>query len=135
MFRSFVIITFAMASPAVAQDDYMFQSPSGNIAYLIDGTAGFVRCDMGEMTVQSHPNRPADCDLDYGHAFGIGAHDARGEALCYGDTLVIPDLPVLDYGEAVSLGGLSCTSAKTGMRCVNAAGHGFDISKAAQRLF
>ncbi len=123
------------AFPAAAQDYVQFQSPSGNIACYMEGGEGFARCDIGQMTAQSHPNRPADCELDYGNAFGIGANDARGAALCYGDTVAMPDLPVLSYGEAATLAGISCTSAKTGMRCVNAAGHGFDISKGKQSLF
>ena len=39
------------------------------------------------------------------------------------------------YGEAVSLGGISCVSAKTGMTCTNAEGHGFSVAKAKQKLF
>ena len=46
-----------------------------------------------------------------------------------------PRNPVLDYGQAVSLGGISCVSAKTGMTCTNAAGHGFSVAKARQKLF
>jgi hypothetical protein len=42
---------------------------------------------------------------------------------------------VLRYGEAVTLGGISCVSAKTGMTCTNAEGHGFSVAKAKQRLF
>lgn len=135
MIRTLALLVCAGASPALAQDFLQFQTPSGNIACYMEGGDGFARCDIGAMTAQSHAKRPADCDLDFGHGFGIAADAARGEALCYGDTVAMPDLPVLDYGQAVSLAGISCTSAKTGMRCVNAAGHGFDISKAKQDLF
>ncbi|MES2916214.1 MAG: DUF6636 domain-containing protein [Pseudomonadota bacterium] len=43
--------------------------------------------------------------------------------------------PVLPYGEAVSLGGISCVSARTGMTCTNRDGHGFSVAKAIQKLF
>jgi hypothetical protein len=67
-------------------------------------------------------------------AFGVAA-SGKGELLCVGDTVQDPGNPVLPYGEAVSLGGISCVSAKNGMTCTNAEGHGFSVAKAKQKLF
>ncbi len=122
-----------LALPVMAQDNIGFVAPSGNIACLI-GT-GFARCDIGQMTHQKFTKPPANCPLDFGAAFQIESDAAKGVALCYGDTVFAPDLPVLDYGQVMQVGEIHCSSEKTGMRCANAAGHGFQIAKARQSLF
>ncbi len=121
--------------PAFADDYIGFQSPTGNIhcaMYIFDGSAE-ARCDLRDY-VQSYTQRPAGCDLDWGMAFAVGA-SGRGVLACVGDTVQAPGNAVLPYGEAVSLGGISCVSAKTGMTCTNADGHGFSVAKAKQKLF
>ncbi len=123
-----------MAAPAMAQDYFGFQSPSGNIACVIS-TEGYARCDILQMTKMSFSKPPKSCEFDYGSSFGIGVGATKGEALCVSDTAAMPDLDVLEYGRSISEGGVSCTSAKTGMRCVNGDGHGFDIAKSGQKLF
>ncbi|MGL4238515.1 DUF6636 domain-containing protein [Tabrizicola sp.] len=124
-----------LAGPALANDLLTFQSPTGNIhcsIYTWDNNAE-ARCDLQELT-PSYTKRPAGCDLDWGSSFAVGA-EGRGVLACVGDTVVDRRNPVLPYGEAVSLGGLSCVSAKTGITCTNAAGHGFSVAKAKQRLY
>ncbi|HMS96501.1 MAG: hypothetical protein JNN02_05240 [Tabrizicola sp.] len=124
-----------LAGPAMAQDDVAFKSPTGNIHCAIftweEGTEA--RCDLIELT-PSYTKAPAGCDLDWGFAFLV-ADEGKGFLGCVGDTTIGQGNPVLPYGEAVSLGGISCVSAKTGMTCTNAEGHGFSVSKASQRLF
>ena len=132
---SAVLAAVILAGPASSQDYFGFQSPTGNIhcaMYVFDGTAE-ARCDLREYT-PSYTRRPAGCDLDWGMAFAVGA-SGRGVLACVGDTVQNPGNPVLPYGEAVSLGGISCVSAKTGMTCTNADGHGFSVAKAQQRLY
>lgn len=132
MFR--LVVLFALlALPASAEVSVAFASPSGNIACVIDAVSA--RCDIAQMTQQDFTTPPADCPLDFGGAFGIQAAADKGAALCHGDTVFAPDLPVLDYGQEMSIGDIRCTSEKTGMRCANAAGHGFQIAKAGQSLF
>ncbi|MFN5995483.1 MAG: DUF6636 domain-containing protein [Paracoccaceae bacterium] len=124
-----------LSSPAAAQDYLGFQSPTGNIhcaMYIWEGAAE-ARCDLREYT-PSYTKRPAGCDLDWGMAFAVGA-SGKGALACVGDTVQDPGNPVLPYGEAVSLGGISCVSAKTGMTCTNGDGHGFSVAKAKQKLF
>lgn len=132
MFR-LVVLLGLMALPASAEVSVAFTSPSGNIACVIDG--GSARCDIAQMTHQDFANPPADCVVDFGAAFAIEAAAAKGVALCHGDTVFAPDLPMLDYGQVMRIGDVHCTSEKTGMRCANAAGHGFQIAKARQSLF
>jgi hypothetical protein len=131
-------IAFAVMGPgsAVMADEYLgFQSPTGNIhcaIYTWNGGAE-ARCDLRELT-PSYTGRPAGCDLDWGSAFVVGS-TGRGVPACVGDTVIDPRNPVLPYGDAVSLGGISCVSAKTGMTCTNAGGNGFSVAKAKQKLF
>jgi hypothetical protein len=133
--RLWAVLLVVAASPAAADDYLSFQSPTGNIHCMIADWDGDVsaRCDMIEYT-PSHSGPPKGCELDWGGTFGL---NTRGKAYlnCVGDTIIDPGSPVLAYGDAVSLGGISCVSAKTGMTCTNAAGHGFTLSKAKQRIY
>jgi hypothetical protein len=130
-----VLTLLLVASPALGDTFITFQSPTGNIHCMIyEGMNGSsARCDLRSLT-PTYTRRPAGCDLDWGMAFEVGT-SGKGALACVGDTVQDPGNPVLPYGEAVSLGGISCVSAKTGMTCTNAEGHGFSVAKAKQKLF
>ncbi len=135
-FRLVPVVTLCLAAfPALADDYVAFRSPTGNIHCAMYTWAGGAeaRCDVLELT-PSYRKRPAGCDLDWGHSFAVGA-TGKGVLACVGDSVQDPGNPVLPYGQAVSLGGISCVSAKTGMTCTNAEGHGFSVARAKQRLF
>ena len=131
-----IFALFALAaSPAAAQDYYGFQSPTGNIhCGIFAGEFAWARCDLVETTVMSFPTPPAECDLDWGHAFEVEATGA-GKPACSGDTIADPANEVLGYGQSVSVAGFTCTSATTGMTCTNADGHGFTVRKGGQKVF
>lgn len=134
--RSVLYIGCLLAAGQASADQYaVFQSPTGNIHCFMDewGGSAIVRCDLIELT-PTYRTAPPDCDLDWGFAFGLDSR-GRGYLACVGDTVVDRRNPVLAYGQAVSLGGISCVSAKTGMTCTNAEGHGFQIARAKQRLY
>lgn len=129
------LVALSLASPAMAEDYIGFRSPTGNIhcaIYSWDGGAE-AHCDLAELT-PSYTTRPAGCDLDWGQSFAVDTF-GKGVLACVGDTVRSPSNPVLGYGQAVSLGGISCVSAKTGMTCTNGDGHGFSVAKARQKLF
>lgn len=131
------VVLAGLALPAAAQDMIRFRAPSGNIFCMIANQPGGwvgARCDIMDVTVQSFARRPADCPLDWGHAFEVGIAGA-GAPVCAGDTVADPDAPVLAYGRSVRLGGLSCSSASTGMTCTNREGHGFTLARRAQQVF
>ena len=128
-------LALACASPALADDQIWFRAPSGNIHCVIDTGWNVARCDILQVTRQSFRTPPADCDLDWGHAFEITATGRKGTPACAGDTVASPDAMVLNYGQKVTLGGLTCRSARTGMTCLNPAGHGFTLAKAGQKVF
>ena len=133
--RLFLAALCCLAAPAMADDYLGFRSPTGNIQCAIYTYSGQTeaRCDMMQLT-RSYKKRPAGCDLEWGNTFMLGA-TGKGFLGCVGDSVNDPSNPVLGYGQAVSLGGISCVSAKTGMTCTNAEGHGFSVAKAKQKLF
>jgi hypothetical protein len=45
------------------------------------------------------------------------------------------EVPVLSYGHAVSRSGMRCVSRRSGLTCINTAGHGFFLSRESQRMF
>ena len=112
-----------------------FQTPSGNISCVIwTGDDASLRCDIGQMT-PTYTRRPADCDLDWGQAFGITADGSSGELICYGDAVVGQNMFTLNYGDNIDQAGLRCMSEKRGLTCKNERGHGFFLSKARQEVF
>jgi hypothetical protein len=126
---------FLLVLSAHAEDYIAFQSPTGNIhCGLHQWDAGSsVRCDLMELT-PTYTQQPPGCDYDWGQSFGLDAQ-GKGYLACVSDAVADPSNPVLGYGQAVSLGGISCVSAKTGMTCTNGEGHGFSIARAKQRLY
>lgn len=114
-----------------------FRTPSGNIHCMLvhgDADGDSARCMIGEADWVAPP-KPADCDLDWGSSLSVGTRDGAGFG-CYGDTVVDPGNPLLDYGQSSALAGVRCTSRETGVTCTAAAtGHGFELSRAAYRLF
>ena len=125
-----------LASPALADDYIAFHSPSGNIhcgLYVSSDYTG-VRCDVYQMTVQSYNKAPADCEFDWGSSFAVDV-TGKGYLACVSDAVADDSGLELGYGQEVSLGGITCSSAKSGMTCQNEAGHGFTVAKAKQKLF
>ena len=107
-----------------------FRTPSGHIGCAYDTT--MLRCDVDD--VAHKPPRPKSCELDYGSAFAL-TKSGRAKRLCVGDTAMDPDAKVLNYGKTKHYGPFTCTSKQSGLRCTTRAGHGFVLSRAAQRLF
>ncbi len=131
-----VLLVAAFGGPACAQSADAFRSPSGNIfCQAIETENGpFLRCDIRQISNRPPP-RPRSCDLDYGQAFEISAKGDRGVRLCYGDTVANEGFAALAYGATWQRYGFTCTSATSGVRCVNARGHGFELSRAEQKVF
>ncbi|MGZ5841823.1 MAG: DUF6636 domain-containing protein [Xanthobacteraceae bacterium] len=144
-FVATAILTAALAAifalPAVAQDGAIgFRSPSNNIhCQFFAGDTGkdddaSIRCDL--MQTNNRPlSRPRDCDMEFGDAFEITGGAARGEPLCHGDTVKDDTLPILSYGQNWQRQGLTCRSEQSGVSCINPKGHGFELSRGAQRVF
>ena len=128
-------VTATVSAPAPVAQPAGFRTPSNNIHcqfYEIDADKT-LRCDIREMT--NRPQRPRDCDLEWGDAFEINAGAKSGERVCHGDTIVDVTMPVLGYGQGWERGGFRCRSEQSGVICTNPSGHGFEISKDAQKVF
>ncbi|MEO3472307.1 DUF6636 domain-containing protein [Roseomonas sp. CAU 1739] len=129
--RVLAAVPVAASVPVLASAQEAFQLPSGNIhCAAFDGV---LRCDVLQSTFR-RPPRPRDCEQDFGDSVELGS---RGPArmVCHGDTVADPKALVLGYGRAWQGRGLSCTASQAGLRCVNAEGRGFEMSRAALRLF
>ncbi len=116
--------------PLVASAAEGFQTPSGNIHCSIMGDG--LRCDILNRSY-TPPPRPRSCGFDWGGSVTI---TPRGAALlCVSDSVVNPEFPRLAYGTSWEGKGVSCISTQAGLRCSNAAGQGFDLSRARLSLF
>jgi hypothetical protein len=95
---------------------------------------GSVRCD-----VKNHlwvaPPRPKWCDVDWGFGVQVGEKRA-GSYVCAGDTVALPNSPVLGTGTSITLGRFTCGVPTESVRCVNNRnGHGFEVSATSVSLF
>lgn len=124
---------FLLTAP-VASAQSGFQSPSGNI-YCQQFEEGDLRCDIGQYSYRA-PRPPRRCEGALGSGGSVGLTE-RGpaEMLCVSDTVADPGLPRLPYGRTWQGKGLSCASSESGVRCTNAAGRGFLLSRARLELF
>jgi hypothetical protein len=126
------------AASAAAQDLPAIQTPSHNIfCFASPAMAGQptaeLRCDLQQMT-DRRPPPPANCPGSYGDAFFVDP-TGPGHLLCHGDTTMNPSDPVQAYGTTWNVYGFSCLSQTTGLTCRNGQGHGFSISREAQKVF
>lgn len=108
-----------------------FQTPSKNIGclYWTAGTgqrrpAPFLRCDILSGV---KPPQAGVCQLDWTGFSMTAISPAR--VTCAGDTVYARSAPVVAYGSTWKRGGFTCTSRRVGLRCTNAAGRGFFLSR------
>lgn len=98
---------------------------------------GEARCDIKNHTWVAPP-KPKFCDVDWGFGAAVG-DKGFGGYVCAGDTVALPNAPVLPPGGIITLGRYSCTiPVPTGLsvRCTNnRTTHGFEISADAVSLF
>lgn len=134
--RHVLAIVLAVCGGIGAADaDIAFQSPSGNIRCdMTRGAPLAVQCGLG-VDVQSYTDRPASCDGDWGTTFGVD-QTGRGRLVCVTDEgLTQGARDVLPYGRRAILDGITCRSETTGVTCTNLEGGGFEVRRAAQRVF
>jgi hypothetical protein len=132
----FLIALCLLCTPALADEYIAFHAPSGNIhcGLYVSAESTGVRCDVYEMTARSYNQAPAGCEFDWGNSFAVDV-TGKGYLACVSDAVADETGLELGYGQEVSLGGITCTSAKTGMTCKNEGGHGFSVARARQKLF
>ncbi len=120
----------ASAQPRFQPPPPAFQMPSGNVHCLF--AQGTLRCDVLEHAGTEAP-RPADCAAWGGHL----ALRAEGQATlpCRAASVRNDDVFVLGYGARWIGAEITCESEEAGLRCRNAAGHGFQVSRTRLDLF
>lgn len=108
--------------PAPAPPPSFFSSPSGNIRCALAGPTA--RCDITKHTYEPGPI-PASCQGGYGSS--VYANATVAGFGCVSDN--VPAGPVLPYGQTTTYNGTRCSSARDGITCTTAAGHGFFLSR------
>lgn len=134
--RYLLQLAFWLAFAGTAAADFVeFRSPDGNITCAIysDKAGASARCDLAEL-VPSFSRPPQGCAFDWGKSFAVDTR-GKGYLACVSDAVSGPGAAVLRFGQTISLGGVTCVSAETGMTCTNARGRGFSVAKEKQSLF
>jgi hypothetical protein len=98
---------------------------------------GEARCDVKNHTWVAPP-KPKYCDVDWGFGAEVG-DKGFGRYVCAGDTVALPNAPVLSPGAGITLGRYTCTvpvTAGNSVRCTNnLTTHGFEVSADSVSLF
>jgi hypothetical protein len=135
-----VLVVLVATTPVLADIDW-FTTPSGNIHCTIGIGEGpsDIECTIYERSGRPATRRLAKCDDAKGHKFfmrGRGAVTAE----C-GRSGEHPDSPspgnnALRYGDTMDFSGdIVCRSSESELRCRNASGHGFPLSRRSQSVF
>lgn len=144
-----------MTLPATAHADYdyrRFQSPSGDILCVMlrdhdnwDPASygkGHATCQVQDPTYAPPPpqyvggdGRPSTCSLlGWGGQFAL-AEGGPPHLDCVGGNLIWPGLPTLEYGQAMSLGSITCASEPSAMTCTDtSSGRFFRVSRDSYQL-
>ena len=107
-----------------------FRTPSGNIGCVYASGLGLpatLRCDI-RSRLKPLPPKPRGCGLDWGDSYEL-RETGRAIVTCHGDTAIDPRSRVLRYGASWARGRFACASRLQGLRCRNASGHGFFLSR------
>ncbi|GAB3679107.1 DUF6636 domain-containing protein [Angustibacter aerolatus] len=110
------------------RDRIQFRSPSSNIGCALSSAGA--RCDVRARD-WTPPAKPGDCRQAWGRGLQVDARGAR--VVCAGD--VVQGGAALEYGRTQRKGRFACTSSEAGMRCTGPGGHGFELARAAYRVF
>jgi hypothetical protein len=117
-----------------------FRTPSKQIHCMFVTSEGKtepsgIACDINQSFVRTPVRpRPSDCEYDWGQRFELG-NDSDAGLECASDWVGSDDSPVLAYGNSIKGGKIVCSSEETGLTCNNANGHGFFLSRRAQKIF
>ena len=141
-------VALGLTAPmAHADDNYQrFASPSGNIRCILAGPSTpqpGVMCQITDVTYSVAPGTARDqngaaCppDSDGGHDFRLD-QGASSYVTCTYSAIGsgFGDWQPVDYGQARSLGSISCESEADGMVCTDAGtGHFFRVSRDSYQL-
>jgi len=122
------LCSLLVAAGAAGAEIVSFRMPSRNIECAeLTGSRATLRCDI-RSGVKPLPAKPASCEFDWGAGFVMGRR-GRAHVSCVSDSVHSSSARVLRYGTTWRRNGFVCVSRTTGLRCRNAAGHGFFLSR------
>jgi hypothetical protein len=124
-----LVSVLASGQPAFQPPPNAFQTPSGNVhCRFADAT---LQCD-----VLQHEHAPPahGCGAQWPGHLALHAQ-GRTTLPCRSPSVRNDDAFVLGYGARWLGQGITCDSEETGLRCVNGAGHGFQVSRSRLELF
>jgi len=130
MLAAAALLSAGVAPPARADSIVMFSSPSHGIGCVLYN--GVLRCDVTGGVIPLPP-RPKACSLDWGQGYNLVGH-GLASVVCAGDT-ALGARDTIPYGSTWRRGDFACASSRNGMRCTNADGHGFFISRGDSHTF
>lgn len=112
-----------------------FTTPDGNIiCALVGGTANGVTIGVARCGIKkANWAQPKACPAGWEFVFLTTTLGVKGSPSCV-DNKIAPKR-VLAVGKKIALRGITCSSAKKGVTCIKANGHGFFISRASYKLF
>ncbi|UGS35892.1 hypothetical protein [Capillimicrobium parvum] len=110
-----------------------FRTPSNLIGCVYQTGPTFLRCDVMYPT-RFDGQRSCGEVGDAGRSFTMRR---RGSVKlpCASDTSFDPKSRLVPYGTTRRFGPFRCTVSMSGLRCTNAGGHGWFLSRGSQRLF
>ena len=119
---------------------YFFRTPGNNVwCAWDDGTRGpatgpdRLRCDV-RGGVRPLPAKPRTCSFDWGVGMSMGPR-GRARIICASDSVFAESARVLQYGSTLRRGSFTCVARRTGLRCRNRDGHGFQLSRTRSTRF
>jgi hypothetical protein len=120
------------------EDDYAFTAVGDFALCRYHNSIGpaFVRCDISDVNEENLPARPADCELEWGVAWGIGIEGDGGPS-CVGDSVSVDPgtAPELAAGTTLRAAPFTCSARRRALRCTRADGHGFEVHRNYQEGF
>ena len=132
------ILTVAtwLALPAQARDgdSIWFHTPSRNINCVgttIDNVS-YMNCTL--LKISTLTVKGMNCDQERNIFFEV-KKSGGAKPFCVDGDLGNIHAITLDYGKSVTFDAITCTASATGMECKNSQGHGYSLSKNAQRMF
>ena len=122
------------AGGGFARQAFLVPTRDVGCEWISDNGKSDLRCDQRGRS-RPHPPRPKSCTLgDWG--LGVTLHrTGRPAFVCAGDNIVDTTARVLAVGRTWKGGGITCASLRNGLRCSNAAGHGFVVTPNRWQLF
>jgi hypothetical protein len=115
-------VAMSTPTPTMTARQVEFTMPSGNIACVMSSNGVTCVIKNATFTVES------TCGADAGHTVALGSD---GVSTPCGETDVDFDAPELGYGSLAMAGEYLCQSAREGVKCTDAHGVGFQMSRSA----